>query len=146
MRASCAGPLASHGEAEVGQGQPRAGQGGEQVVEPGLLAVEPVEGDLELFHVAEPGLLAGCGNPTGEVGLDAAQLLGGDGLDLQEVAADAGVLVAATAAEGADTVSQLDASPAEVLPERGELVRGRRPILLGWPFGPAVGEEPEAAL
>ena len=49
MRASCAGPLASHGEAEVGQGQPRAGQGGEQVVEPGLLAVEPVEGDLELF-------------------------------------------------------------------------------------------------
>jgi len=57
--------------------------------------VEPVEGDAQLLDVAEPGLVL-CGlDPLVQGDLDAAQLTRGGWLNLQEVAADEGVFVAA---------------------------------------------------
>jgi len=107
-----------------------------------LLAVQMVKGDAELLDVAEPSLLLSGVDAPGQVSLDAAQLLGGGALHLHEAAPDAGVFVAASAAVGTDAVAELDAPTAEVLSERGELVRGRCPVLPGGSFGPAVGQEP----
>ena len=78
---------------------------------------EMFQGDAELVEVAEPLLLLRPVDPLVQVLFDAVQAPGLVGTDMEVVATDAGVFVAAAGAVGADTVTELDAAPAEVFGE-----------------------------
>jgi hypothetical protein len=64
--------------------------------------LEPGERDAELFDVAQPAVPLGGRDPPVQVCLDAGEPGGGVRVNLQEVAAQAGVLVAAAGAVGPD--------------------------------------------
>ncbi|MGX1818122.1 hypothetical protein ACWIGD_30465 [Streptomyces albidoflavus] len=63
------------------------------------------------------------------------------GVDLEDRAADAGVLVLAGGPVGASAVAQLDLALLEVLLELGPLLLGDLAVFDGWPQGPAVVQE-----
>lgn len=93
-----------------------------------FLVVEVPEGDEQLIDVAEPGVGRGLVDPGVQVVFDLGEPVDLGGVDLEELAADAGVLVAAVGAVGPVTVTQGHLAAQEVLVELRPFVLGGVPV------------------
>ena len=91
------------------------------------------DGEVELFDVAEPGVALGLGYAGVEVVFDGVELCDLTGVDLEKVAAQAGVFVCAVGAVGPAAGAEGDTAAREVLVELVPLLLGGFAVLGGWP-------------
>ena len=143
MAFSCCGGDVAVGRDAEADGLGSAGRGG---VGQGKLAVGGGEADLESFGFAGP-LLAFCFGDAGQkVVTDFFQPPALGGVDSQEGAANAGVLVGAAGGVCAAAVAECDAAALEVAEELLPFGVGRGAILFAGPeLRSAGGERPLAA-
>lgn len=95
------------------------------MVELGGLAVGVGDGEAELVDVSEPLVALGFVDLGFQVGADVGETAGLSGVDLEDVAADAGVSVDAGGAVGAVAGTEGDLALTEVLDELVPFLLGR---------------------
>ena len=102
-----------------------------------------VEADAESFGFAGPAFTFGFGDAGQEVVADLLEAVPLGGVDAEERASDAGVLVDAGGGTCASAVAECDAAALEVAEELFPFGVGRGAVFLAGPGGPAAGDEPE---
>jgi DNA mismatch repair protein MutH len=96
------------------------------------LAAEEVQGQIDAVDLAEPPFCLGSGTAGLQVDFDLVQAREHVGVDVQDGAAQAGVLVLAAGSVGAGAVAELDFAAVEVFLEVVPFAAGDRPVFVGW--------------